>query len=77
MGLGEKDSSLMLMGLLPKAPVGSELTFHLTFDKWSVKANNSNIQFVDKPKHNTTETAQLYELIMIYYKKLSGLFGKE
>ena len=57
MGQGEKDSSLMLLWLLPKAPAGPEFTFHLTFDKYSAKTNNSSIQFIDyaeKPKHNSS-----------------------
>ena len=57
MGQGEKDSSLMLMWLLPKAPAGSEFTFHLSFYKCSAKTNTSSIQFgdlADKPKHNSS-----------------------
>ena len=57
MGQGKKDSYLMLLWLLPKAPAGPEFTFHLIFDKWSAKINNSSIQFVDyadKNKHNSS-----------------------
>ena len=59
MGQGEKDSSLVLLRLLSKAPAGPEFTFHLhlTFDKCSAKTNNSSIQFVDyadKPKHSNS-----------------------
>ena len=42
-GQRRKDSSLMLLWMLPKAPVGPEFTFHLTFDKCSAKTLNSCI----------------------------------
>ena len=49
MGQGDKDSSQMLLWLLPNAPAGPEFTFHLhaIFGKCSAKTNNNNIQFVD------------------------------
>ena len=37
MDQGEKDSSLMLLWLLPKVPTGPEFSLHLTFDKCSAK----------------------------------------